>query len=159
MKVREIVLPFLLVSAVAAPVRAAEEPFDACDTFTQKDAEAALGTAAQPEPVNPKVKRPKVITKCAYTGFREGKPVQAMVEFRFGRTETDVKSAFSEHRLQVQTKPMMMSGAEAFWSGKTGQMNLRKERTWVQITVGPAKPTDRDPDQARKVAELLLGKI
>ncbi|APV50060.1 hypothetical protein BWI17_10400 [Betaproteobacteria bacterium GR16-43] len=148
-----------LGTALSLSVQAAEEPFDACDIFTQKDAEAALGTAAQPETFNPKVKRPKVITKCTYTGFKEGKPVSALVEFRFGRTEGDTKSAFGEHRLQVQTKPMMMSGAEAFWSAKTGQMNLRKERTWVQISVGPAKVTDRDPDQARKVAELLLGKI
>ena len=149
----------LIGLALAGPAFAAEEPFDACDVFTQQDAEAALGTAAQPEPINPKVKRPKVVTKCTYNGFKEGKPVAATAEFRFGKTEADVKNAFGEHRLQVQTKPILISGAEAFWSGKTGQMNVRKDRTWVQISVGPAKPTDRDPDQARKAADLLLKKL
>ena len=147
-----------LALAFAAPAFA-EDAFDACDVFTPADAEAGLGTAAQPEPVNPKVKRPKVVTKCTYTGFKEGKPVAATVEFRFGRTEADVKGAFDTHRLQVQTKPILISGSEAFWSAKTGQMNIRKDRTWAQISVGPAKLSDRDPDQARKVAELLVKKL
>ncbi len=149
---------FVAIAAFASPV-AAQEAFDACDIFTQADAEAALGTTAQPEPVNPKVKRPKVVPKCTYNGFKEGKPVAATVEFRFGKTEGDVKGAFGEHRLQVQTKPILISGTEAFWSAKTGQMNVRKERTWVQISVGPAKPADRDADQARKAAELLVKKL
>lgn len=138
---------------------AAQEAFDACEVFTQADAEAALGTSAQPEPVNPKVKRPKVVPKCTYNGFKEGKAVAATVEFRSGRSESDVKSAFGEHRLQVQTKPILLSGSEAFWSAKTGQMNLRKDRTWAQISVGPAKPSDRDPDQAKKLAEILVKKL
>ncbi len=146
--------------AVAMSVPAfAQDAFDACEVFTQADAEAALGTSVQPEPVNPKVKRPKVVAKCTYNGFKDGKAVAATAEFRFGRTEGDVKSAFGEHRLQVQTKPILLSGTEAFWSAKTGQMNLRKDRTWVTLSVGPPKVTDRDADQAKKAAELLVKKL
>jgi len=148
-----------LTGAVLSLPALGQEAFDACDVFTQQDAEAALGTSAQPEPVNPKVKRPKVVTKCTYNGFKDGKPVLATAEFRFGRTEADARNAFGEHRLQVQTKPILVSGAEAFWSAKTGQMNVRKDRTWVQITVGPPKTTDRDPEQARKAADLVLKKL
>jgi hypothetical protein len=61
--------------------------------------------------------------------------------------------------MAVQTKPILLPGAEGFWSSKTGQMNLRKERTWVTLSVGAPKITDRDPDQARKLAELLAKKI
>jgi hypothetical protein len=143
---------------IAGPARA-EEAFDACDVFTAADAEAALGTAASPEPVNPKVKRPKVVLSCAYTGFKESKPVEARAQFRFGRNNEEAQRAFDEHRLQVQTKPMLMTGAEGFWSAKTGQMNVRKGRTWVQISVGPAKPGERDIDQARKLAEILSRKM
>jgi len=151
---------FLVAMLVAfAPHAVAQEAFDACEVFTQADAEAALGTSAQPEPVNPKVKRPKVVPKCTYNGFKEGKAVAATVEFRSGKTEGDVKSAFGEHRLQVQTKPILLTGSEAFWSAKTGQMNLRKDRTWAQISVGPAKPADRDLDQAKKLAEILVKKL
>jgi hypothetical protein len=149
----------IVALALFAPLVGAQEAFDACDVFTQADAEAALGTTAQPEPVNPKVKRPKVIPKCTYTGFKEGKPVAATAEFRWGKTEGDVKGAFGEHRLQVQTKPILISGVEAFWSAKTGQMNVRKDRTWVTLSVGPAKPADRDADQAKKAAELLVKKL
>lgn len=148
----------LLLAALAGPA-AAQEAFDACDVFTQADAESALGTSVQGEAVNPKVKRPKVVPKCTYTGFKDGKAVTATAEFRFGRNEGDVKGAFGEHRMQVQTKPILISGVEAFWSAKTGQMNVRKDRTWLQLSVGPAKPADRDPDQARKAAELLVKKL
>ena len=149
----------IVALALFAPLAGAQEAFDACDVFTQADAEAALGTTAQPEPVNPKVKRPKVVTKCTYNGFKEGKPVAATAEFRFGKTEGDVKGAFGEHRLQVQTKPILISGVDAFWSAKTGQMNVRKDRTWVTLSVGPAKLADRDADQAKKAAELLVKKL
>jgi hypothetical protein len=158
MKTIRSLVPALVAAAFAVPAHA-QDAFDACDVFTQADAEAALGTAAQPEPVNPKVKRPKVVTKCTYNGFKEGKPVAATAEFRFGRNEGDVRGAFNEHRMAVQTKPILLPGAEGFWSSKTGQMNLRKERTWVTLSVGAPKITDRDPDQARKLAELLAKKI
>lgn len=144
--------------ALALPAHA-QDAFDACEVFTQADAEAALGTTAQPEPVNPKVKRPKVVTKCTYNGFKEGKPVAATAEFRFGRNEGDVRGAFNEHRMQVQTKPILLPGVEGFWSAKTGQMNLRKERTWVTLSVGAPKVSDRDLDSAKKLAELIAKKI
>jgi hypothetical protein len=144
---------------VAAPV-AAQEAFDACDVFTQEDAEKALGTAAQGEPVNPKVKRPKVVPICTYHGFKEGKPIAASAQFRFGKTDADAQRAFDEHRLQVQTKPLMIPGVEgAFWSSKTGQMNLRKGRTWVTVSVGSPKLSERDMEQARKLAELIVKKL
>jgi hypothetical protein len=142
----------------AAPLRA-EDAFDACEVFTAADAEAVLGTQVAPEPVNPKVKRPKVIPTCSYSAFKEGKPVEARVQFRFGKTNEEAQRAFEEHRLQVQTKPMLTSGAEMFWSGKTGQMNLRKGRTWAQVTVGPQKPSERDIDQAKKLSEVIARKM
>ncbi|MGZ5080521.1 MAG: hypothetical protein ACXWHZ_13795 [Usitatibacter sp.] len=142
------------------PLRAAEETFDACEVFTQADAEKVLGTAAAPEPVNPKVKRPKVIPVCTYTGFKEGKPVEAKVQFRFGKTDSETQHAFDEHRMQVQTKPMLIPGADgSFWSSKTGQMNIRKGRSWVTLSVGAPKLSERDSDQAKKLAELLVKKL
>lgn len=147
------------LAAVPAAGRAQQDAFDACEVFTQADAEAALGAAAAPEPVNPKVKRPKVVTTCTYNGFKDGKPVAASTQFRFGRTEQEAQRAFEDARLQFQTKPMLISGSEAFWSAKTGQMNLRKGRTWVTLSVGSAKLSERDPDQARKLAERLVKKL
>jgi hypothetical protein len=147
-------------AALAAAPKPAEETFDACEVFTQADAEAAMGTAAAAEPVNPKVKRPKVIPVCTYNGFKEGKAVEARAQFRFGKTDAEAQHAFDEHRMQVQTKPMLISGADAsFWSAKTGQMNLRKGRTWVTLSVGPPKLSERDVDQAKKLAEVLIRKL
>jgi hypothetical protein len=147
------------VAGIAAPVTA-QDAFDACDVFTQADAEKALGTAAQGEPVNPKVKRPRVVPNCTYSGFKDGKAVAASAQFRFAKTEPDAQRAFDEHRLQVQTKPLMIPGAEgAFWSAKTGQLNLRKGRTWITVAVGPPKLSERDMEPARKLAELLGKKL
>lgn len=152
------VVPVAFAALLASPAFA-QEAFDACDVFTAQEAEAAMGTAASPEPVNPKVKRPKVVLTCTYTAFKEGKPISAIAQFKSAKNESDVQRAFDEHRMQVQTKPMLLSGAEAFWSAKTGQMNVRKGRTWIQLSVGGAKPAERDAEQSRKLAELLVKKI
>ncbi|HUL97145.1 MAG TPA: hypothetical protein VLT89_14105 [Usitatibacter sp.] len=149
----------LAACALALPVRAAEEAFDACDVFTAADAEKALGTTAAPEPVNPKVKRPKVIPTCTYKGFKDSKPVSATVQFKWGRTDAEAQQAFDEARLQFQTKPLLISGSDAFWSGKTGQMNVRKGRTWITLAVGPDKISERDIDAAKKLAEILVQKL
>ena len=137
----------------------AEEAFDACDIFTQGDAEAALGTKAEAEPVNPKVKRPQVVANCTYNGSKDGTPVAASAQFRFGKTEDDAQKAFDVARMQFQTKPMLISGTEAFWSAKTGQMNLRKGRTWLTLSVGSQKLNARDLNDAKKLAEILAKKL
>ena len=145
--------------AFAAMPAAAQDAFDACTVFTQQDAEAALGTKADPEPQNPKVKRPKVVLGCAYHGNKEGKPVSAQAQFKFARTPDEQARAFDEARLQLQTKPMILTGAEAFWAGKVGQMHVRKGRTWVTLTVGGATVREREIESAKKLAEILVKKL
>ena len=148
-----------LVLAAAASPALAQEAFDACTVFTQQEAEAALGTKADPEPVNPKVKRPRVVLGCAYHGNKEGKPVSATAQFKIARTPDEQARAFDEARLQLQTKPMLLPGAEAFWAGKVGQMHLRKGKTWVTMTVGPAAVRERDMNDAKRLAESLAKKL
>jgi hypothetical protein len=148
-----------LAASSLAVMPAAAQDFDACTVFTQQDAEAALGTRADPEPQNPKVRRPKVVLGCAYHGNKDGKPVTATAQFKFARTPEEQARAFDEARLQLQTKPMLLSGAEAFWAGKVGQMHVRKGRTWVTLTVGPAAVRERELDRAKKLAESLVKKL
>ncbi len=147
------------VLAAWAGLARAEESFDACEVFTQVDAEKVLGTTAATDPVNPKVRRPKVVANCTYKGFKDGKAVAASAQFRFGRTDNDAHSAFEDARMQFQTKPMLISGTEAFWSAKTGQMNMRKGRAWLTLSVGPQKFSDRNLDDAKKLAEILAKKM
>jgi len=149
----------LAAAALTAAAAAREEPFDACAVFTQADAEKALGTAAQPEPVNPKARRPRIVMSCTYTGTKDGQPVAASAQFRFARTEPEARGAFEDARLQYQTKPLLLPGIEAFWSGKTGQMHVRKGRTWVTLSVGGPKPAERDIEPAKKLAEILAAKM
>jgi len=147
------------LGSFSARAAAPEETFDACDVFTADDAQAALGVAAAAEPVNPKVKKPKIIRTCTYTGFKDTKPVAATVEFKIGRTPDEAQRAFDDARLQYQTKPLLISGAESFWSSKTGQLNLRKGRTWITISVGSPKLSERDMADAKKLAEIMVKKL
>ena len=156
---RKLTAMAVLGAACLTPAAWAEESFDACEVFTQDDAEKALGTPAASEPVNPKVKRPKVMPICTYNGVKDGKPVAASAQFRFGKTEGDAQKAFDDARMQFQTKPMLISGADAFWSAKTGQMNLRKGRAWLTLAVGPQKFSERDLNDAKKLAEILAKKL
>jgi hypothetical protein len=150
---------FTALLAAAALPAAAQDAFDACAVFTQEDATTALGVPAAPEPVNPKAKRPKVVLGCAYHGNKEGKPVSATAQFKFARTPDEQLRAFEEARLQLQTKPMLLSGAEAFWAGKTGQMHVRKGRAWFTLQVGGATVRERELDHAKKLAETLVKKL
>jgi hypothetical protein len=149
----------LSLFALAASPAAAQEAFDACNVLTQQDAEKALGTKADPEPVNPKAKRPRVVLGCAYHGNKEGKPVSATAQFKFARTPDEQARAFDDARLQLQTKPMLLPGAEAFWAGKVGQMHVRKGRAWVTIQVGPANVREREFEAAKKLAEEIVKKL
>lgn len=150
----------LLAANVFAAPKVAEETFDACDVYTADDAAKALGTAANPEPINPKARRPKIIPVCTYTGSKDGKALATSVQFRWGKTDEEAKRAFDDARLQYQTKPLIIAGYdEAFWSGKTGQLNVRKGRTWVIMSVGADKASERFIDDARKLADTLAKKL
>jgi len=143
-----------------AQAMAAEEPFDACTVFTPADAEKALGTTAATEPVNPKAKRPKVVTTCTYGAFKDAKPVEAKAQFRMGRTEAETQHAFDDAKLKTATKPLLIPGTDAsFWSDQTGEMNVRKGRTWIVVNVGPAKVQEREMEAAKALAEALAKKL
>ena len=147
------------LAAWAALGAGAQDTFDACEIFTQADAQKVLGANVDPEPVNPKVKRPKVISTCTWWSSKDGKPVSASANFRFARTEADAQRAFDDEKLKFQSKPMLIGGATAFWSAKQGALQLLKGRTWLVVAVGGAKPAERDADASRKVAEILVKKL
>jgi hypothetical protein len=138
---------------------AAQEAFDACQYFTEVEAKMALGDSAEPEPQNPKVKRPRFVNTCTWWSSKEGKSVSASANFRIARSEADLRSAFDEERLTFQTKPLLVEGAPAFWSAKQGVLQVLKGRVWLVVTVGGAKPAERDPEAARRLAEALVKKL
>ena len=147
----------ILLGAFCVPA-AAEDAFDACDVFTAKDAEGALGTTVV-ETSSFKGKRPKVVMNCQYAGMKDGRAFTAGAQFRFAKNEAEMRQAFSDARLELQTKPLMIDGNDAFWSAKTGQLYVRKGRASLTIAVGPAKVVERDPEAARKLAEALVKKL
>lgn len=159
MRIAQAVRVTAFLALLAFPGLAAAQEFDACVFFTAEDAEKVLGAAAAPEPVNPKAKRPKFVPNCTYNASKDGKMVAATAQFKFAKTDPEAQRAFDDSRLQLQTKPMLISGADAFWSSKTGQMYVRKGRTLMTLAVGPAKLSERDIDQAKKFAEVMIKKL
>lgn len=151
----------ILAATLAAGTGAAvaQDAFDACEVFTQAEAEVVLGKGASPEPANPKVRRPKVVTTCSYFGSKDGKVTTATAQFRFARSEADIQRAFDEERLKFQTKPLLIGGGRAFWSARQGQLHLQKGRTWLTVAVGSDKPAEREPEPARRLAEQLAKKL
>lgn len=148
------------ISFLSLPAMAlAQEAFDACALFTQVEAEKVMQTAAAGEPDHPRVKRPRVVTSCAYHGFKDGKAVEAKAQFRFARSDAEAQRAFDDARFDLQTKPLLIGGAEAFWSGRTGQLNVRKGRAWITLSVGPSTLRERDIEPARKLAQILVEKL
>src|SRR5258706_2325977 len=91
--------------AAVGPAWAAEESFDACEVFTQADAEKALGGAAAGEPAhpNPKYKRPKGVPPCTYTGFKDGHPLSASVQVRFGQNQDEAPRPLDANKNPFQT--------------------------------------------------------
>jgi hypothetical protein len=152
------ILAVVAVGAAMGPARA-QEAFDACEVFTLDDAQKLLGKEVTAEPLNPKVKKPKVIPTCTYYASKDGAKLTASASFKWGKTNEDTQRAFEDARMQHQTKPMLISGAEAFWAGKLGEMMIKKGRTWVTLTVGPAQPSQRDINAARTFAEILVKKL
>jgi hypothetical protein len=146
------------MAAILSPA-AAEEGFDACAIFTHDDAKKVLGAEAAGEPVNPKARRPRIVPVCSYNAVKEGTRVAATASFRFGKTNEEVQRVFEDARMKFQTKPMLISGADAFWSSKTGEMTLRKGRTWMTVAVGPRELNLRDVNDAKKLAEILARKL
>ena len=160
MRIGSLVRILAVLAAGAATLPAlAEDSFDACEVFTLEDAQKVIGTEAAPEPVNPKVKRPKVVQSCSYHSSKDGAKISATATFKWGKTNEDAQRAFEDARMQFQTKPLLLSGVEAFWAGKQGEMMLRKGRTWLTIAVGPAAAAQRDLNDARRLAEILMKKL
>ena len=155
-----VMLPAALSAALAAATVAAQESaFDACTVFTADDAQKVLGPEAALEAANPKAKRPKVVPACTYSAVKDGRPYAATATFHVGRTNEEAQRVFEDARMKLQTKPMLISGADAFWSAKTGEMTVRKGKTRLTVMVGPAQLNLREVDDAKKLAEILVKKL
>lgn len=149
----KILIAFVLTVPMAV-FGQSKDAFDACQVLTQADAEKALGKAVA-VPELPKGKKPVVSSTCTWMAGED----TVSAQFIGGKTDAEVKKSFDEMRLQFQTKPVMMSGMEGFWSGKTGRFYALKGRTAVIVALGSPKLNERDAEKSRKIAEFLLNKL
>jgi hypothetical protein len=130
------------------------EAFDACQLLTQADAEKALGKAVA-VPESPKGKKPVASATCTWMAGEDSVSAQ----FIAGKTDAEAKKTFDDLRLQFQTKPVMLSGMEGFWSAKTGKFYALKGRTAVIVGLGSPHLNARDADKSRNLAVALLAKL
>lgn len=139
---------------------AAWAAFDACEIFTLAEAQRVMETRLDGDEPRAKARRARTASACSYRGVKEGVPVEAHAHFRFASTDDDAQRAFEEARMNLQTKPFLMpGGGEAFWSARTGEMNVRKGRAWVTLSAGPDAIEQRDLEAARRLAEMIARKL
>jgi uncharacterized glyoxalase superfamily protein PhnB len=101
------------------------------------------------------------VLSCSYSSESgDAKPPQvAAVLFRFARSDEEAKRMFSESRLEVRGRSMIIARADTFWDEKPGQLNVLKGNVWLTVTAGPAGLQKREPGAAKKLAETLIPKI
>jgi hypothetical protein len=143
-----------LLALPLAVLAQGKDAFDACQLLTQADAEKALGKAVA-VPELPKGKKAVVSATCTWTA---GEDIVS-AQFIGAKTDADAKKAFDEMRLQFQTKPVMLTGMEGFWSAKSGKFYALKGRTAVIVGLGSPKLNERDAEKSRNLAVALLAKI
>lgn len=161
MKVYQFLLIMFVVAAAACQAQTPKD-FDACRIFTTEDAEKVLAVAVKKDVANSKVKsKDKAVMACSYSSESgDAKPLQvAAVLFRFARSDEEAKRMFSESRLEVRGRPMIIARADTFWDEKSGQLNVLKGNVWLTVNAGPAGLQKREPEAAKKLAEALIPKI
>jgi hypothetical protein len=50
-------------------------------------------------------------------------------------------------------------GDNAYWDPQFGQLDILKNNTWYILSNGPITPSERTPDQAKALADLLINKM
>jgi uncharacterized glyoxalase superfamily protein PhnB len=161
MKICQSLLIMFAVS-VAACLAQTPKDFDACRIFTAEDAEKALAVAVKKDVVNNKARsKDKAVMACSYSSEPgDAKPPQAAaVLFRFARSDEEAKRMFSESRLEVRGRPMIIARADTFWDEKSGQLNVLKGNVWLTVNAGPPGQQKREPEAAKKLAAALIPKI
>jgi hypothetical protein len=145
-------------------------PPTACDIFTLDDAKKILGDQAQKSDVNPPDASSEDIevTQCFYeqpagdtlASIKAQK--QASILVRGAKTSKGAESndaVFKGSFKPAEAQDIPNYGDGAFWNPQFGQFNIYKNGNWYILSVGPSTPSEKTLDDAKKLADALIGKL
>lgn len=136
---------------------------DACTYLTQSVANATLGSGAEKGAGSNTSSDDVSVSTCTYTSASDG-TLESIKNLR--SASLLVRAPLSQAGVNSNKQPFdpIKSGNQtvtgygelAFWDPQLGQLNVYKGGAWLIMTVGPAKPTERTLDDAKKFADKIV---
>jgi hypothetical protein len=145
-------------------------PQKACEIFAFGDAKKILGDQAQKSDVNtPDASSEDIeVSQCFYeqpagdtlASIKSQK--QATFIVRGAKNQNGVEgndAVFKGSLKPTEAQDIAGYGDGAFWNPQFGQFNVYKNGNWYILSVGPATPSEKTLDDAKKLADVLIGKL
>lgn len=138
----------------------------ACDVLTLDDAQKILGENAKGGELNsslPQESNDLIRTTCNYN-LQGSAPEDTKVVSLLIRSAKTTAGAQNNKQVFNANKPADAQnisgyGDQAYWHPQFGQLNIFKNNNWYIISSGPVKITDRNPDDAKKLADIIIDKL
>ena len=139
----------------------------ACTIFTLADAKQVLGDSAKGgENTGETSSDDLSVSTCTYTQdtgsnvpVSAGKSATLLVRApKTGAGTTSNQNQFG-YRKPADSQHVAGYGDNAYWDPAYGQLDILKHNAWYILSNGPITPSSRTLDEAKQLADLLIGKM
>lgn len=132
----------------------------ACDIFSLKDAVAVLGDGAtQTTSLKTPANGQKTVTNCLYSydpgSLSDLVTVNLLLQ---GAAPNQAKQSFENARPK-NAKVIKGYGDGAYWDPALGQLDILKGKYWLIVSAGTGDFSQRTPDLARRVADIIVKRL
>lgn len=139
---------------------------EACDYLKQADADQLLGADSEKGSLNADASSSDVhVSTCTYTTKAE-----TLEEVRDMRTASLlVRAPLTEAGAESNQTPFESGpegaqdvtgyGEQAYWDPSMGQLNVLKDDTWLIISHGKSRASDRTLDEAKQLADIVVPRM
>lgn len=157
-----IAIIFGIMKLTAGP-KVVYKPANACDLFTQNEAQELMGDnviASGNQP--PALGNDVAMSQCGYTDGNPDKEnmLVAAVVVRSGVNDKGVKrnvNEFKESKQNTSTDTVDSVGDDAFFNARLGQLNVLDGKNWIIMSYGVgSEPQANTVEQALKMAEKVV---
>jgi hypothetical protein len=154
-------------TASTSPAKSKSFQKTACEIFTLADAKELLGDTAKGGIVGiTTTTKDMLISSCAYKqDDGSNAPVSSSKSASLKIYHPKSTMGIASNKNQFGTlKPKEVEnvygyGQSAYWDSDNGQLNILKANNWYVLSNGVLSPSDRTLDEAKQLADLLLGKL
>jgi len=153
---------------VSDTTQQAPKAAQACQRYPLADAKRLLGqdAKASTNPIYDSNGTNLYTSSCTYTeeslpGQQPGVKQSSTLTMRQPQTDKGIQSNQGEFgRLKpVNSQVVDGYGDSAYWDPTHGELNILKSNIWYVLSIGPSTPAERQLDQTRRMADLLLPRL